>query len=80
MDKQNVTLALPKDLLQRAKSVAVNKRMSLSGLLIDLLQDLVDSEEEYAHARDRQLAILERGYRLGTGGSIGWSRDELHDR
>lgn len=43
-------------------------------------KDLVDSEEEYAKARERQLALLEKGYDLGTGGITTWTRDELHER
>jgi hypothetical protein len=79
-EKQNITLAIPKDLLQKAKGIAVSRRKSISGLLIEMIQDLVRSEEEYARARDRQLALLERGLDLGTGGRATWTRDELHER
>lgn len=78
--KQNITLALPKDLLQRAKRIAVSRRKSISGLLTEMIEDLVTSEEEYAQARDRQLALLERGLDLGTRGRVTWTRDELHER
>lgn len=78
--KQNITLALPKDLLQKAKRIAVNRRKSISGLLTEMIEDLVSSAEEYAQARDRQLALLERGLDLGTRGQASWTRDELHER
>ncbi len=38
---QNVTLAIPKDVLRKAKILAVQKNTSLSGLLTQTLIDLV---------------------------------------
>lgn len=35
-------------------------------------KDLVDSRDEYTKARERQLALLEKGYDLGTGGIATW--------
>ena len=78
--RQNITLALSKDLLQKAKRIAVKLRKSISGLLTEMFEDLVSSEEEYCQARNRQLALLERGLDLGTGGQESWTRDELHER
>ncbi len=42
-------------------------------------KDLVDAEGEYAKARERHLALLEKGYDLRTGGIATWTRDELHE-
>ena len=80
MEKQNITLALPKHLLQRAKLLAVQKQTSISGLLTEALEEMVDLEEGYSRARDRHLALMAQGFDLGTGGSIDWTRDELHER
>jgi hypothetical protein len=80
VEKQNITLAIPKELLQKAKRIAVSRRKSISGLLTEMIADLVSSEEEYAQARERQLALLESGFDLGTRGHAGWTRDELHGR
>ena len=79
-EKQNVTLAIPKALLRKAKVVAAERQTSLSALLTQLLIDLVKQEDEYEQARQRSLALLERGFELGTYGKITWSRDELHER
>ena len=68
-----------KDLLHKAKRIAVNRRKSSSGLLTEMIEDLVSSEE-YAQARDRQIARLKRGLDLGTRGQASWTRDELHER
>jgi hypothetical protein len=40
----------------------------------------VGQSAEYLAARDRQLAILERGWDWGSGGKATWTRDELHER
>jgi hypothetical protein len=78
MNRQNVTLSIPKDLLQKAKILAVQRNHSLSGLLTDLLIELVESEERYEEARRRSLARLDRARPLR--GDYGWSRESLHDR
>ena len=77
---QNVTLAIPKDILRKAKILAVQKNTSLSGLLTQTLAELVEKAEAYGQARQRNVALLERGFDLGTQGNIPWKRDELHER
>lgn len=79
-EKQNVTLAIPKSLLRKAKVVAAERQTSLSALLTQLLATLVEQEDQYEQARQRSLALLEQGFELGTQGKIPWSRDELHER
>ena len=76
---QNVTLAIPKDILRKAKILAVQKNTSLSGLLTQTLADLVAHQEEYEHARQHNLTLLKSGLDLGTQGKIPWNRDELHE-
>jgi hypothetical protein len=44
---QNVTLAIPKNVLRKAKILAVQKNTSLSGLLTQTLVDLVAHQEAY---------------------------------
>ncbi len=77
---QNITLAIPKDLLRKAKILAVQKNTSLSGLLTQTLVDLVERQEAYEQARLRNLAVLNKGFDMGTRGNITWNRDELHER
>jgi hypothetical protein len=80
MDSQNVTLSLPKELLYRAKRVALERHTSLSGLLLQALTEIVEQEENYAVARERHLAHLRAATDLGTGGQAKWQREDLHDR
>ena len=77
---QNVTLALPKDILRKAKILAVQRNTSLSGLLAQTLTDLVNHREVYEHAMQQNLVLLARGLDLGTHGQIPWTRDDLHER
>lgn len=80
MGTRNVTLSLPEETLREAKVVAARRGTSVSALLTGALTDLVEHENGYAAARERSLAALDEGRDLGTGGEIGWSRDELHER
>ena len=78
MDKQNVTLSLPKDILQRAKIMAIKRNMSLSGLLVEILTQLVESEDRYEEAQGRSLARMAAAQPLE--GAYHWSRESLHER
>ncbi len=80
MDRQNVTLSLPKALLKKAKTLAVMKDRSLSDLLRGALEEKVREESGYRRARDRQIALMERGLDLGTKGKATVTREELHAR
>jgi hypothetical protein len=78
--RQNVTLSLPKPLLRKAKILAVEKQTSLSGILVDALEDLVREQDEYEKAKARALARMRNARSLGTKGRISWTRDSLHER
>ncbi len=80
METQNVTLSLPKDLVRKAKIIAVERQTSISGLLKDLLAEIVAQEDRYAAARNRHLEVLHQGMDLGTSGMIRWMREEMHER
>jgi len=80
METQNITLSLPKEVLLKVKLLAVKRQTSVSGLLAQTLERLVQQEDAYAHARQRHLQSLEQGIDLGTGGQIQTRRDELHER
>ena len=80
METRNITLAMPKDILLKVKLLAVKRQTSVSGLLAQTLERLVQQEDAYAHARQRHLQWLEQGADLGTNGLILTERDELHER
>jgi hypothetical protein len=77
---QNITLAIPKDVLRKAKILAVQKNTSLSALLTQTLTDLVAHQEAFEQARQRNLVLLKSGFDLGTQGQATWKREDLHER
>ena len=80
MDKQNVTLSIPRSILRKAKKIAIDQDRSLSALMVELLTELVEREDQYAIAKRKHLALLDQETELGTNGSIGWTRADLHKR
>ena len=75
--KQNITVAIDRDLIRKAKVLAAKRATSISRLLSDELAGIVNRQEEYEQARNKALAEMETGYHLG---GLPASRDELHER
>ena len=80
MERQNITLSLPKALLKKAKTLAVMQDRSLSDLLRATLEERVKEQSGYQRAKERQIALMEKGLDLGTKGTLAVSREELHER
>jgi hypothetical protein len=53
---------------------------SLSAMLTRTLRQIAGEEDGYTEAQRQMLRDLQNGYRLGTHGKIGWTRDNLHKR
>jgi metal-responsive CopG/Arc/MetJ family transcriptional regulator len=80
MEKQNVTLSLPKPLLKKAKTLASKTEQSLSELMRKSLEEKIKESAGYKKARQRQMKLLRTGIDLGTRGSLHISREEIHAR
>jgi hypothetical protein len=80
MEKQNITLSIRKDILQKVKILAVKQRTSVSALMTNLLEDIVALDEGYQTAKQKYSHLLQQDIDLGTNGLVDWSRDELHAR
>ena len=80
METEDVTLAIPQDILRKAKLIAVERNLSLSGLLSETLAEIVARDDAYERARRRHLAWLDHAADLGTGGQVMWTRSDLHER
>ena len=65
MDKQNVTLSLPRSILRKAKMIAMEQDRSLSALMVELLTELVEREDQYARAKAKISGSFGPGYRSG---------------
>lgn len=77
---EDITLRVPKPLLERLKTIAAKCGKSVSALLIAALRDIDERWAQYADARKRSLAAMARPTNLGSGGQAAWSRDQLHAR
>jgi plasmid stability protein len=80
MEKRNVTLSLPENLLRKAKVMAATHHKSLSEFLRESLEERIRESSGYRTAKLRQQKLLKEGFDLGTNGRIGFKRDEVHER
>jgi hypothetical protein len=76
--KQNVTISLSRQTLQKAKVLAARRATSISGLLAEQIEILVGEEAAYERSERLAMALLDQGFHLG--GVIEGNRDELHER
>ena len=76
--KQNLTISLDRQTIQKAKIVAARRSTSISGLLARQIEILVGEEEAYERAERQALTLLDQGFHLG--GVIRASRNDLHER
>jgi len=80
MERQNVTLSLPKPILRKAKALALRKDKSLSALIRESLEEKIRKDTGYTEAMEKEIKLMENGLPLGTGGRMPCSREELHER
>ncbi len=80
MEKQNVTLSLPKALIKKAKTIAAKQEKSLSELMRESLEEKVEEESRYKKAKEKQLRLLNTGFDLGTEGNTSFKRDDIYER
>jgi hypothetical protein len=78
VQKRNVTVSLSPQVIQKARILAVKRSTSISGLLAQQIEALVNDDETYERSAASAIARLKRGYHLGGGRMV--SRDELHER
>ena len=80
MGKQNITLALPEQLVREARHMAVEKGTSVSRLLADYLVRMLREDQDYEEAMERAMKRLRQGVDLGSDGEIRFRREDLHER
>jgi hypothetical protein len=72
-------MSIDRELLKKARKVAVEKETSLTGLIRKYLLDLVNKEEVLKEAAAAELELLFKN----SGAVVGektWSRGDLHVR
>jgi len=80
MERQNLTLSLPKALLKKAKILAAHREISISELVREAIEERVREESGYRKARRRHTHTLMKSFDLGTNGRFKTSRESLHER
>jgi predicted DNA-binding protein len=80
METQNLTLRLPKAVLQKAKALAAREGKSLNTLVLESLLEHIEQDEGYRTAMERQFALMEKGLWCSDPNTPYPSREELHDR
>lgn len=76
--KQNVTLSIEKEIIKKGRVVAARKDTSISKMLSELLNDLVENDDRYEAAKRSAFQFLQKGAHLG--GKITWKRENLYAR
>jgi len=76
--KQNITLSIDQDLIKKVKVLAAQRQTSISGMLSDELQKIIQETEKYQWAKRRAMNNLKKGFHFG-GGTLS-SREDLHER
>jgi HSP90 family molecular chaperone len=77
-DKQNITLRLSRQTIQKARVLAAKRSTSISGLLTSQIEQMTENEDEYERAMDRAFARIGQGFHLGGVHKL--DRDALHER
>ena len=80
IEQENVTLSLPADVLREARHLAVDRGVSLSEYVSELLEAHVSTTGTYEQAKERGLKRLREGMPYRMPEKITWTRDDLHDR
>ena len=76
--KQNITLSIDKEIIKNARVLAAQRQTSISRMLSEELQKLIEDSEEYERSKKQALSNITNGFHLG--GNIAVSREELHER
>jgi len=76
--KQNVTVSLSAQTVKKAKILAAKRSTSISALLTEQIESLVDKDDAYERAAAAAIAGMHKGFHMGGVAKV--SRDELHER
>jgi len=77
---RNVTLSLPEPLLRRLRVYAATRNESMTSVMAEAIRALMERDEQTAAANRRLIERMRNAPDRGTGGVIGWTREEMHER
>lgn len=79
MPTRNITLALPADLIRRAKVYAAAHDTSISAMVAELLGERVALDDDYDAMWADEVEVMKKGFKSDIPG-IPWTREDLYDR
>jgi plasmid stability protein len=81
MESRNLTINLPEPLIQKLRIHAAKNNRSMTAVVKEAVERVVDEDAEAARAAGRRLVErLRKSPGRGIGGKITWTRDELYER
>jgi hypothetical protein len=80
MEYQNITLSIPKDVLKKARIIAIQHGQSLSGIVTEYIRKIVENDAAYQQAYQRQTRSMEQGFDLKSESTSHFDREALHER
>jgi Arc/MetJ-type ribon-helix-helix transcriptional regulator len=80
VEHRNVTLSLPEPLLRRFRVYAASRNLSMSHLMNEAIEKMIDEEGERQAAARRLIDGMRNSPDRGIGGKITWTREELYER
>ena len=76
----NITIRVDDRLAREMKILAAKKGTSLSAMAAEFFTSLTTRDDAYEKARKEHMAMMRRGFNMGTHGKATWTRDEIHER
>jgi hypothetical protein len=76
--KQNTTLSLNVQTLKKARVLAAQRGTSVTGLITQQIEELVEKNDSYEIAKARALELLRSGF--GFEGIEHMTKEEMYDR
>lgn len=76
--RQNITVSIEKELIAKSKLLAAQRDTSISKMLAQELNRLIQTDEHFQRSKKAVLSHLRKEYHLG--GKKVASREELHER
>ena len=77
--RRNVTISLPEDLLRRARVAAAEQDRSLTSLVEQQLEKLLNDADDYHRLWNKVFEDMQHDSGMRIGEKT-WTRDDLHDR
>lgn len=74
----NITVAIDRNLLKKARAIAARRGLSVSALLADELRDLIAEDAAYEAAQANAFALMDSAFSFG--GARMKDRGALHER